>query len=322
MPLANRALVRYAADALVACGVEDVAVAVSPDTLGDVGEQIGEGDRFSARFRYLELNESDTALDTLVAAREVLGADRPMIVHSGDALVTAGLAGALEDFGRSRPDVLLISEPSHSFPEAAVVGARSAARRSGFAGLDNVAPAAIMAPDALRELGGFNADTETIGGTVAALAEAGVNVVDRALGGCWCYTGDLDHLLEANTMLLDELPHTPVEYELPSVRIEGRVAIHPSARLERTTIRGPAVIGGEAELIDTFIGPYTAIGRGARLEGAEIDNSIVLSGASIHHLGHRIEASVIGAGAQIARDFGMPTAVRLHIGRFSTVMLG
>ena len=48
----------------------------------------------------------------------------------------------------------------------------------------------------------------------------------------------------------------------------------------------------------------------------------MLSGATIHHLGHRIEASVVGAGAQIARDFGMPTAIRLHVGRFSTVMLG
>jgi glucose-1-phosphate thymidylyltransferase len=322
MPLANRALVRYAAGALVACGVQDIAVAVSPSTVEDVGEQIGEGDRFSARFRYLELGDSDTALDTLMAAREVLGGERPMIVHSGDALVTAGLGGALDEFNHSSPDVLLISEPSHSFPEATVVGARSAARRSRFAGLDNVSPAAILAPSALRELGGFAADTDTIGGTVAVLAEAGVNVLDRAIEGCWCYTGDCDHLLEANTMILDELPHTAGEDEHPTVRIEGRVALHPSARLERTTIRGPAVIGGEAELIDTFIGPYTSIGPGARLEGAEVDHSIVLSGATVHHLGHRIEASVIGAGAHVARDFGMPTAIRLQVGRFSNVMLG
>jgi glucose-1-phosphate thymidylyltransferase len=321
MPLANRALVRYAAGALVACGVEDIVVAVSPSTIEDVSDQIGEGDRFSARVRYLELNEADTALDTLVAARELLGDQRPMIVHSGDALVTAGLGDALEEFRRSSPDVLLISEPSHSFPEATVIGARSAVRRSKFAGLDNVSPAAILSTGALRDLVGFDADTDTIGGTVAALAEAGVNVVDRAIGGCWCYTGDPDHLLEANRMILDELPHHAVETELPSVRVEGRVAIHPSARLERTTIRGPAVIGGEAELIDTFVGPYSSIGPGARLEGAEVDHSIVLSGAAIHHLGHRVEASVIGAGAHVARDFGMPTAVRLQVGRFSTVML-
>ena len=89
-----------------------------------------------------------------------------------------------------------------------------------------------------------------------------------------------------------------------------------------SVILGPVVIGRGARVVDAYIGPYTSIGPGARLEGAEVDNSIVLSGATIHHLGHRIEASVVGAGAQIARDFGMPTAIRLHVGRFSTVMLG
>src|SRR5947209_14794369 len=116
IPLANRALVRYAANALVACGVEDVAIAVSPATLEDVSEEIGDGDRFSARFQYLELPVSTTAIETLRAAREILGARHPLIVHSGDAVVTAGLTDAVSDFTTSNADVLLISEPSHSFP--------------------------------------------------------------------------------------------------------------------------------------------------------------------------------------------------------------
>ena len=43
MPLANRALVRYAAEALAACGIEEVIVAVCPRTTEDVGELIGSG---------------------------------------------------------------------------------------------------------------------------------------------------------------------------------------------------------------------------------------------------------------------------------------
>jgi glucose-1-phosphate thymidylyltransferase len=81
------------------------------------------------------------------------------------------------------------------------------------------------------------------------------------------------------------------------------------------------VIGGGAEVLDTFIGPYTSIAADARLEGAELEHSIVLDGGSIHHVGQRIEASLIGSGAVITRDFGMPTAVRLRVGRGSTVTL-
>lgn len=323
MPLANRALVRYAAGTLSACGITDVAIAVSPATIADVYGLVGEGERFGARFRYLELRDFDTAAETLLAAREILGAERPLVVHAGDALVTAGLAAAVADFDRGGPDVLMISEPSHSYPETAVAGARpiTSRREHPLTGLDHVSPAAILSTAALGELDGFSAETDTIGGTVAALAEAGVNVVARVLDGCWCYAADWEHLLEGNRMILDELPHTPPEIELDTVRIEGRVMIHPSARLERTTIRGPAVIGGDAELIDTFIGPYTSIGTGARLDGAEIDHSIVLAGAAIRHLGHRVEASVIGADAEIAHDYGMPSAVRVQLGRGSTVTL-
>lgn len=323
MPLANRALVRYAAEALVASGVEDVAVAVSPATIEDVHDILGDGGTFGARFRYLELQSSDTALGTISAARELLGTEHAMLVHSGDALVAGGLDEALAEFARSRPDVMMVCGRSHAYPAAAMAGARGPGRRDeGFGGLDHVAPAAIVSAETLRELDGFSADTDTLGGTVAALAEAGIRVADLALDGCWCYVADSDHLLEANRMILDELPHQPLEGELESVRIEGRVAIHPTARLERTTVRGPAVIGGGADLTDTFIGPYTSIGAAVSLEGAEIDHSIVLSGASIRHLGQRIEASVIGTGAEVARDYGMPTAVRLQIGRRSAVMLG
>jgi hypothetical protein len=38
--------------------------------------------------------------------------------------------------------------------------------------------------------------------------------------------------------------------------------------------------------------------------------------------GHRIEASVIGAGAEVARDYRVPATLRLHVGRRSAVRLG
>lgn len=321
LPLANRVLVRYAAEALVAVGVNDVAVTVSAATAADVNDLIGDGSRFGARFHYLEMEAPATALQMLTAARDELG-DQALIVHPGDALLTGGLREVVADFEREQPDVLLVSQRSLSYPEPLRAGVRGADPRDQQAdGLDHVAPAAIISASALGELDRFSADTGTLGGTMAALAEAGIEVSGQAQDGCWCYAPDCEHLLEANRMILDELPHMVPETGPESVRIEGRVAIHPTARLARTTIRGPAVIGGDAEIMDTFIGPYTSIGAEARLEGAEIEHSIVLEGASIHHVGQRIEASLIGAGAEITRDFGMPTALRLRVGRESSVRL-
>ncbi len=51
-----------------------------------------------------------------------------------------------------------------------------------------------------------------------------------------------------------------MEGELIDSRVEGRVAIEPGARLERATVRGPAIIGATPRVTDAYIGPYTAIG--------------------------------------------------------------
>ena len=56
-----------------------------------------------------------------------------------------------------------------------------------------------------------------------------------------------------------------VEGDLVDSQVDGRVVVEPRARLERSTVRGPAIIGAGARLIDAYIGPYTAIGA-ARLQ--------------------------------------------------------
>jgi glucose-1-phosphate thymidylyltransferase len=98
--------------------------------------------------------------------------------------------------------------------------------------------------------------------------------------------------------------------------------VHPTAQLENTLVRGPAIIGPGARLSHAYVGPYTAIGANVTIEGSQVEHSIVLDGAQLMHVGARIETSVIGRGARVARSFGVPTAMRLAIGNGSEVTLG
>ena len=76
-----------------------------------------------------------------------------------------------------------------------------------------------------------------------------------------------------------------------------------------------------ARLCDAHVGPYTAIGRDVLVEGAEIDQSVIVPGASICHLGSRLEASVVGPRARIFGAFRLPKAPRLNIGEGAEVSL-
>ena len=55
--------------------------------------------------------------------------------------------------------------------------------------------------------------------------------------------------------------------------------------------------------------------------GAEGSSFSGLAGASISHLGARLEASVVGADAKIFRDFRLPRALRLQVGEGANVSL-
>jgi NDP-sugar pyrophosphorylase family protein len=144
-------------------------------------------------------------------------------------------------------------------------------------------------------------------------------VVD--LDGAWRYDGSVDGVLEANTLALDALKRGRIGVDLARASVQGRVHIDPSAELDGAKVRGPAYIGPGARVVETYIGPYTSIGAGVTLEGVEIEHSIVLPGAQIRYPGRRLEASLVGEGAQIGRDYSLPSALRVRVGPGSQIQL-
>ena len=79
------------------------------------------------------------------------------------------------------------------------------------------------------------------------------------------------------------------------------------------------MIGPGVVLESAYIGPFTSVGPNVRVEGAEVENSIVLAGASVTHVKTRLEGSVIGPGARVYKDFRLPSAMRLNVGRGAEV---
>src|SRR5437660_1314540 len=84
-----------------------------------------------------------------------------------------------------------------------------------------------------------------------AFLGAGLRVEPHIVRGWWKDTGRLEDMLEANRLILDGLSER-VEGELIDSRIDGRVVVEPGARLERTVVRGPAIIGARSRLADCY----------------------------------------------------------------------
>jgi glucose-1-phosphate thymidylyltransferase len=155
---------------------------------------------------------------------------------------------------------------------------------------------------------------------IQTLVDRGLRVDPHIVHGWWKDTGQVQDMLEANRLILDDLtPH--VDGELVDSRVEGRVVVAAGARLERTTVRGPAVIGAGSHLVDAYIGPYTAIGENVTIESAELEHSIVMSGSRISQVDHRIEASLIGKDVKITKGPALPKAYRFVVGDSADVQI-
>jgi glucose-1-phosphate thymidylyltransferase len=148
---------------------------------------------------------------------------------------------------------------------------------------------------------------------IDALIDGGKRVEPHIVRGWWKDTGRLEDMLEANRLVLEDVTER-LDGELIDTKVEGKVVIEKGAKLERSTVRGPAIIGAGAHITDSYVGPYTAIDVDVVIAGSEIEHSIVLAGSSIRDLPARMEASLLGKGVSVERSMGMPKTLRFLVG--------
>ena len=94
----------------------------------------------------------------------------------------------------------------------------------------------------------------------------------------------------------------------PSVIIHGPVDLQTGVQLlGNTTINGPVSIASDTVIRDSVIGPYAAIGSRTEINGATIENSIVMDEADIT-CNKKIVDSIIGHNATIAPEHATPSS--------------
>ena len=152
------------------------------------------------------------------------------------------------------------------------------------------------------------------------MLDSGLHVEPHVVRGWWKDTGQLADMLEANRLILDTL-QARCDGELEDSHLDGRVVVAAGARLVRSTVRGPAIIGERARLVDAYVGPYTAVGEDCVIESAEVEHSILLAGCEVIRLDGRVESSLLGRNVRISRDARQPRAYRFMLGDTSEVRI-
>jgi glucose-1-phosphate thymidylyltransferase len=327
VPIANKPLVSYALDTLRRADIADVAIVVDSATSRPVREAVGDGGAWSLKVSYLE--QGDAGLAAALRLAEPFLGGAPFVLHLGDSLSTQGIRPYVHALEGQLDALLLlqdIPEPARQAVVELTEGRLLKLIKRPPRPVASLAPAGVylFGPkilEAVRDVDSSARGELGLADALERLIELGGRVETRCVNGWWRYEARPEALLEANRLMLEGLAPDFAAAQLLNTRIQGAVAIDPSARLDSTTVRGPAIIGPGTRITDAYIGPYTAIGGDVTVEGAEIEHSIILPGAIIKHVGGRIETSVIGTRAKVFRDFRLPRAMRLCVGDGAEVSL-
>jgi glucose-1-phosphate thymidylyltransferase len=323
VPVANEPILGYVFQHLMEAGIKEVGVVVAPETQNDVKAFLREGKRWNLRIHYI-LQEQPLGLAHAVKTAQPFLGSSPFVMYLGDNLLAEGIRNYREQFLKDKLDAFLFLKEVEN-PQAfgvAVLNKRGHITRLiekpekppsnlALVGVYFFSPRihqaiARIKPSARGEL--------EITDAIQELMNMKGMVKGHILEGWWLDTGKKDDFLAANTTVLDDYTKRDLCGTCDSKsQIIGRVRLDKKTKVVGSIIRGPVVIGEGAQILHSFIGPYTTIGPYSRVVHSVIEHSVLMGHCWVENIA-RLEDSLIGREARVVQGENHSKALRLMIG--------
>jgi glucose-1-phosphate thymidylyltransferase len=328
VPVANKPVLFYGLEAIRDAGVTDVGIIVG-DTAAEIEEAVGDGSELGIRVTYIKQDAPLGLAHCVLIAQDFLG-DEDFVMYLGDNFIIGGITELVDEFriGSYDAQILLTKVDNPSQFGVAELGPNGGVTtlvekpkepRSDLA-LVGVYMFRPVVHDAVRAIKPSARGELEITDALQWLIDEGRDVRPHLVTGYWKDTGRLEDMLECNRKVLESVEPVVAGTVDADSSLIGRVVVEEGAVIERSVVRGPAIIGRDSVLRDTYVGPFTSIYFGCLLEDTEIEHSIVLEQSTIRGVG-RIEDSLIGKEVEVSPSTALPKAHRLMLGDHSRVSI-
>jgi glucose-1-phosphate thymidylyltransferase len=159
---------------------------------------------------------------------------------------------------------------------------------------------------------------------IQELINQGNPVQAYKINGWWIDAGKPDAIIQANQLVLGDLPFTPAPEGENIVKsdVSHRVILGKDTKIINSVVRGPVILGNNVTIKDSYIGPYTSIGDSCMIENSEIDASIVMRECVVRSISGRIDSSLIADNSEVtSSQQKLPAARRFVLAENSYVQL-
>jgi len=327
IPVANKPILYRVIEAIRGANITDIGIVVG-DTAEEIKAAVGRGGRWGVQITYIHQEQPLGLAHAVKVSRDFLGDER-FVMFLGDNVIQGGISGLIEQFATSDwNSQIVLTRVAH--PE-----------QYGVAELDETGriirlvekPKEFISDLALVGIYMFDAHIHEavehitpswrgeleITDAIQWLVEHDYRVFPYIHRGWWIDTGRPNEMLEANSLVLEELEPAIEGYVDRDSEVDSRVTVEQGAEIINSVIRGPSIIGERTRIINSYVGPFTSIYHDVLIENSEIERAIVLEHSEISDIPARIQDSLIGRNVRLVRSPIKPKAYKMTLGDHSQV---
>ena len=328
LPIAGKPISEYALENLIDVGIKDINIVIGSVGGDEVRKYYGNGEKWGINITYSYQEKPLGIAHAIGLTKEFVG-DDDFIVFLGDNYLNDGISSLYDAYRSDEMDGMLalvkvknpsqfgIAEVQNGKIVKLVEKPKEPKSDLAIAGVYFLKPEIF---DVISRLKPSWRGEYEITEAYQDMIDHGKRIGYSIVTGWFKDTGTVGDFLECNRLVLDKIPNNP-----SSVRrnISGRVFVDPSASVdENSTILGPCYIGPNAIVNNCYIGPFTSIGSGCKVNNADVEDSILMDGATIDlSSSATIRKSIIGPNARVAVGKDPKKVIRLILGRDSSVEL-
>lgn len=329
VPVANKPVLFRVIEAIRDAGIEEIGIVIG-DTGQEIRAAVGNGRRWGVDITYIPQEAPLGLAHAVKISQDFLGDER-FVMFLGDNVIQGGISTLIRQFSDSdyNSQVVLteVAEPQH-YGVAELDNERQIVRlvEKPRNPVSNLALVGIYMFDryifdAVHAIEPSWRGELEITDAIQWLVENGFRVFPYVHRGWWIDTGKPIDMLDANSRVLAELEHCIVGYVDRDSKTDHLVTIERGAEIINSVIRGPAIIGEDCRVVNSYVGPFTSIYHNTVIHNSEIEHSIVMDNSRIADVPYRIEDSIIGRDVEVSNSLIKPKAYKVTLGDHSRVGL-
>lgn len=330
IPVANKPVLVRAIEAIRDAGVSEIGIVIG-QTGPQIQEAVGDGSKQGVKLTYIPQDSPDGLAHAVKISRDFLGDER-FVMFLGDNVIEGGIGQLISDFASSdwNSQIVLkeVENPwAYGVAELKADGSIQNLVEKPKNPRSNLALVGIYMFDehiweAVNSIQPSKRGEYEITDAIQWLVNAGLRVYPHVHQGWWIDTGKPTDMLEANSLVLEELkPAISPDAIIENSQIDRRVTVEAGARIINSVVRGPTIIGENTVIENSFVGPFTSIYHHVTVQNCEIERSIVLEHSTIRDLTARLQDSLVGRHAVVAYSEGKPKSLKMNIGDHSNLWI-